>query len=186
MLIADGVHDARTKVVAADGAAGTVTVASFADPPGGWRIAYDGPLPEKEDPDAPGLFAPGGCYLRKFRPHGTPCYYWGRLDKEWDLGHRKYGRRLMVNFADATGDLCARRPDWTTAKDLAQWHDVARTIAGHIIDRYGADALEFTWSVFNEPDLGPLFWRATGTRCRISMTTRPMPSCEPSRTGVLI
>ena len=36
----------------------------------------------------------------------------------------------------------------------------ARTIAGHVIDRYGADALSFTWSVFNEPDLGPLFWRA--------------------------
>ncbi len=46
-------------------------------------------------------------------------------------------------------------------KDYAQWHDVARTIAGHVIDRYGADALDFTWSVFNEPDLGPLFWRAS-------------------------
>ena len=46
------------------------------------------------------------------------------------------------------------------SKDYAQWHDVARTIAGHVIDRYGADALDFTWSVFNEPDLGPLFWRA--------------------------
>ena len=49
---------------------------------------------------------------------------------------------------------------WTTVKDYVQWHDVARTIAGHIIDRYGADALSFTWSIFNEPDLGGLFWRA--------------------------
>ncbi len=161
VLLADGVNDARTKVIAADGAAGTVTVSAFADPPDGWKIAYDGPLPDKEDPDAPGLFAPGGCYLRKFRPYGTPCYYWGRLDKEWDLGHRKYGRRLMVNFADATGDLARDGRSWTTAKDLAQWHDVARTIAGHLIDRYGADALTFTWSLFNEPDLGPLFWRAS-------------------------
>ncbi len=161
VLIADGIHDARTKVITVDGAAGTVVVAPFADPPGGWKIAYDGPLPTRDDPDAPGLFPPGGCYLRKDNPHGTPCYYWGRLDKEFDLIHRRYGRRLMVNFADATGDLARDGRSWTTVKDLAQWHDVARTIAGHVIDRYGAAALEFTWSVFNEPDLGAIFWRAS-------------------------
>ncbi len=59
VLIADGLHDARTRVIAADSAAGTVTVAPFATPPGGWKIAYDGPLPDREDPDAPGLFPPG-------------------------------------------------------------------------------------------------------------------------------
>ena len=160
VLIADGVNDARTKVLAADGAAGTVTVTPFATPPGGWKIAYEGPLPDREDPDGPGLFPPGGCYLRKYAPHGTPCYYWGRLDKEWDLAHRQNGRRLMVNFADATGDLARDGRSWTTVKDYVQWHEVARTIAGHIIDRYGEGALGFTWSVFNEPDLGPLFWRA--------------------------
>src|SRR5262249_23172606 len=134
---------------------------TFAAPTGGWKVAYDGKLPDREDPDAPGLFPPGGCYLIKSRPHGTPCYYWGRLDKEFDLIHRRYGRRLMVNLADATGDLARDGRSWTTAKDLAEWHDVARTITGHIIDRYGADALTFTWSVFNEPDLGALFWRAS-------------------------
>ena len=161
VLIADGDHDARTRVVAVDDAAGTVAVGPVAAPRGGWKVAYEGPLPEKEDPDAPGLFPPGGCYLRKLTPHGTACYYWGRLDKEWDLAHRRYGRRLMVNFADATGDLARDGRGWTTVKDYAQWHDVARTIAGHIIDRYGADSIGFTWSVFNEPDLGPLFWRAS-------------------------
>ncbi|HKI17634.1 MAG TPA: hypothetical protein VKA15_07125, partial [Isosphaeraceae bacterium] len=160
VLIADGVSDARTKVVAASDAAGTVTVAPFAAPPGGWKIAYEGPLPEREDPDGPGLFPPGGCYLRKYAPHGTACYYWGRLDKEWDLAHRRYGRRLMVNFADAPGDLSRDGRSWTTVKDYVQWHEVARTIAGHVIDRYGEGALDFTWSVFNEPDLGPYFWRA--------------------------
>jgi hypothetical protein len=78
VLIADGVHDALTKVIAADSGVGTVTVAAVGTPSGGWKIAYDGPLPEREDPDAPGLFPPGGCYLRKFKPHGTPCYYWVR------------------------------------------------------------------------------------------------------------
>ena len=66
----------------------------------------------------------------------------------------------MVNFADAPGDLSRDGRSWTTVKDYAQWHDVARTIAGHVIDRYGDAALGFTWSVFNEPDLGRLFWRA--------------------------
>ena len=66
----------------------------------------------------------------------------------------------MPNFADAPGDLSRDGRSWTTVKDYAQWHEVARTIAGHIIDRYGEDALSFTWSVFNEPDLGrPLLAR---------------------------
>jgi hypothetical protein len=161
VLVADGVHDARTKVLAVDSPAGAVTLAPFKTPPGGWKIAYEGPLPDRENHDAPGLFPPGGCYLRKFAPSGTPCYYWGRLDKEWDLIHGRYGRRLIVNFADATGDLSRDGRSWTTVKDYAQWHEVARTIAGHLIDRYGASTLDFTWSVFNEPDLGPLFWRAS-------------------------
>jgi hypothetical protein len=160
VLIADGVHDARARVVSVDDAARTVTVTAFPTPQGGWKLAHEGPLPTREDPDAPGLFPLGGCYLRKFNPVGTPVYYWGRLDKEWDLAVTTYGRRLMVNFADATGDLARDGRSWTTVKDYAQWHEVARTIAGHVIDRYGAKALEFTWSVFNEPDLGPLFWRA--------------------------
>jgi hypothetical protein len=160
VLIADGVHGVRTRVLAADNATATVMVAPVADPPGGWKIAYAGPLPLKQDPDAPGLFPSGGCYLRKFNPPGTPCYYWGRLDKEWDLASRRGGRRVVANFADAAGDLARDGRSWTTAKDYVQWHEVAQTIAGHIIDRYGAESLNFTWSVFNEPDLGPLFWRS--------------------------
>jgi hypothetical protein len=159
VLIADGVHDARVQVVSTDDSQGTVLVSAVPDPAGGWKIAPDGPLPKREDPDAPGLFAPGGCYLRKFRPVGTPCYYWGRLDKEWDSVVRMSGRRLVVNFADAPGDLSRDGRSWTTVKDYAEWHDVARAIAGHIIDRYGERALGFAWSIFNEPDLGPLFWR---------------------------
>jgi hypothetical protein len=161
VLIADGVHDARASVLAVDSLAQTVTVTPAETPPGGWKIAYDGPLPDREDPDAPGLFAAGGCYLRKFKPRGTACYYWGRLDKEWDLAVRRYGRRVMANFADAPGDVARDGRNWTTVKDLAQWHGIVREITGHIIDRYGADSLSFTWSIFNEPDLGPVFWRAT-------------------------
>ena len=161
VLVADGIHDARAKVVSADSKAGTVTLGPIAAPPGGWKIAYDGPLPARQDPDAPGLFPPGGCYLRKYSSCGTLCYYWGRLDKEWDLAVRRYGRRVLPNFADAPGDLSRDGREWTTVKDYAQWHEAARAIAGHIIDRYGQNALGFTWSIFNEPDLGGLFWRAS-------------------------
>lgn len=160
VLIADGVHDAHAKVIAVDENDHTVTVTSFKEPEGGWKIAYAGKPPTKEDPDAPGLFAPGGCYLRKLKPHGTPCYYWGRLDKEWDQAHKRFGRRIMPNFADAAGDLSRDGRDWTTVKDYDEWHEVVLAMAGHIIDRYGADSLQFTWSIFNEPDLGPAFWRA--------------------------
>lgn len=161
VLVADGVHSARTRVIAVDETAKAIRVAAFAVPEGGWTLEYGAPLPTREDPDAPGLFASGGCYLRKHDPPGTPCYYWGRLDKEWDLAHRRNGRRLLVNFADAAGDLARDGRDWTAPKDYAEWHDVVIAITGHVIDRYGGDdALTFVWSVFNEPDLLGIFWRA--------------------------
>lgn len=160
VLVADNVNDARSKVLAVDDQAKTVLVGLLAAPADGWKIAYEGPLPTKENPDAPGLFAPGGCYLRKFRPHGTACYYWGRIDKEWDLVVRRYNRRLLVNFADAPWDLAVDGHSWTTAKDYAQWHDVVRTITDHLIVRYGDKALTFTYSIFNEADLQKAFWHA--------------------------
>jgi len=159
VLIADGVHDARAKVLSADDIAHTVTLDSLPTPTGGWKLDYAAPLPTHEDPDAPGLFPRSGTYLRKFKPHGTPCYYWGRLDKEWDLVHRHYGRRLLVNFADAPGDLSIDGRNWNTVKDYVEWHETVRAITNHLIDRYGDDCLTFTWSIFNEPDLGILFWR---------------------------
>lgn len=160
VLIADGVHDARAKVIRTDDGKRTVLVTAFANPADGWKIAYSGVPSTKENRDAPGIFPPGGCYLIKFRPSGTPVYYWGRLDREWDIAHRQFRRRLMPNFADAPGDLALDGRNWTTAKDYAQLHEVTRAITTHIIQRYGADALDFPWSVFNEPDLAALFWRS--------------------------
>ncbi len=159
VLIADGVHDARAKVVRADDDARSVLVTKFDTPDGGWKLDYTGSLPTREDPQAPGLFPPGGTYLRKFAPCGTPTYYWGRMDSEFDLVHRQFRRRLIVNFTDAPGDLAIDGRNWTTAKDYAELQDVTRTITGHIIDRYGAVSLDFVWSIFNEPDLGAAFWR---------------------------
>lgn len=160
VLIADDTHDARAEVVSADDAADTVLVKSLTDPAGGWSLKYSSPPPTKDDPHVPGRFALGGCYLRKFKPVGTPTYYWARLDKEFDLAHRTYSRRLMPNFTDAPGDLAIDGRNWTTAKDYAQLHEATRVIADHIIARYGDASLTFPWSIFNEPDLGVLFWRS--------------------------
>ena len=129
VLVADGVSHARAKVVAVvddSAAAKSLLVSPLDEPAGGWKIDYARALPIEEDPHAPGLFPPGGCYLRKFRPAGTPHYYWGRLDKEWDIAHRRFGRRLVVNFADAPGDLSVDGRDWTYPKDYAEYHEVVR------------------------------------------------------------
>jgi hypothetical protein len=163
VLIADGVSDAKAKVLAIlDDRTGArnLLVTSFKVPVDGWKIEYSGPLSRKEDPNAPGIFPPGGCYLSKFRPAGTPRYYWGRLDKEWDIAHRRFGRRLVVNFAEAPGDLSVDGRDWTFPKDYVEYHEVVRAYTSHLIARYGDACLNFYWSVFNEPDLTSLFWRS--------------------------
>lgn len=159
VLITDGSNSSQATVVRVDAGRGEVAVSGLQMPEKGWKLAYTRPLPTQEDPAAPGLFASGGCYLLKFSPAGTPCYFWGRLDHEWDLGVNRYGRRIVVNFADAAGDLSIDGRNWTTAKDYAELHEATRTIVSHIIERYGDKSLKFDWSMFNEPDLSALFWR---------------------------
>jgi len=162
VLIADGVSSATAKVlevVKDTSPARRVRVSRFDTPEAGWKIEYSRPLPEREDPDAPGLFPSGGCYLRKLRPAGTPHYYWGRIDKEWDIAHR-FGRRQVVNFNEAPGDLSIDGRNWTYPKDYVEHHRVVRAFTSHLIERYGDACLEYYWSVFNEPDLAAAFWRS--------------------------
>ena len=163
VLIADVANSARAKVVAVvedSSGSRSLLVTSFKAPTDGWKIEYDQPLPVKSNPDAPGLFPPGGCHLRKFRPVGTPHYFWERLDKEWDISHRRFGRRLVVNFTDAPGDLSVDGRNWTYPKDYFQYHQVVRAYTDHLIERYGDACLDFVWSVFNEADLAAAFWRS--------------------------
>ena len=162
ILIADGVSDARAKVVEVVNDAiplKTLLVTAFTNPAVGWKIDYAKPLPTKEDPNWPGLFPSGGCYLRKFAPAGTPHYYWGRLDKEWDIHQRQFGRRIEVNICAALGDLSIDGQNWNRPKDYAEHHQVVYDLAAHVIDRYGKASMSFYWSVFNEVDLAASFWR---------------------------
>jgi hypothetical protein len=163
VLIGDGVASSEAKVleIVEDAReARRLLVTPFEGPADGWKLEYAAPLPEQEDADAPGLFPPGGCYLFKLRPSGTPYYYWGRVDKEWDLACRRFQRRLVVNFVDAPGDLSVDGRDFTYPKDYVQYHGVVYAFTAHVIDRYGDACLDFLWSVFNEPDLSVAFWRS--------------------------
>lgn len=131
VLIADGVSSARAFVTETHDAESVVQVTAFEDPSEGWKLDYTRPLPPAEDPHAPGLFPPGGTYLRKFAPVGTPHYYWGRVDHEWDIVHGKHDRRVIPRFVDAIGCLALDGRSGTTAKDLAQHHEVTREITTH-------------------------------------------------------
>lgn len=155
-----GVPNASAKVIAVDDARRTVLVTDFPDPPGGWDLKYWEPLPEREDPRMPGLFPPGGCYLKKLNPSGKAHYYWGRLDHEFDLCNTRKGYRPVVDFHEAPGDLSIDGGNWTHPKDYVQYHEVVGAIASHLIERYGDASRHFLWSVFNEPDLMSMFWRS--------------------------
>jgi len=160
ILVADGTHAGRAKVLTVDDERRIVSVNKLELPAEKWKLDYAAPPPVTEPPNVPGRFAVGGATLRKFNPVGTPAYYWKRLDAEWDLSFKQFGHRLMPNFADAPGDLSIDGRNWTTAKDYAQLHEATRAITGHLLDRYGPACLDFRWSVFNEPDLGAFFWRS--------------------------
>ena len=163
VLIADGVHSATTRVLRViddEKNPRGLLLEPFPTPEGGWNIDYRSELSEKENPSAPGLFPSGGCYLYKFKPVGDLHYYWGRLDQEWDISHRRFGRRLVVNFCEAPGDLSVDGRNWTHPKDYAQHHEAVHAISTHVIERYGDACLDFYWSVFNEPDLASAFWRS--------------------------
>jgi len=163
VLVADGINSAEAKVIKIiedSPDSRQLLVTTFEDPSDGWKLEYASALPATEDPNAPGFFPPGGCHLLKLRPAGTPRYYWGRVDKEWDIAHHRFQRRIVVNFVDAPGDLAIDGRNFTYPKDYAQYHEVVRAYTSHIIERYGDACLDFHWSVFNEPDLAAAFWRS--------------------------
>jgi hypothetical protein len=159
ILVADGIQSTRGTVTAVDDRAGTVLLDEFDQPDQPWQLEYPRPLPTIEDPHSPGLFPPGGTYLRKFDPPGTAHYYWGRVHHEWDLLVKQFGFRVIPRFAGAPGDLSIDGRGGTTAKCLVQLHEVTREITSHLIQRYGRATLDWPWVVLNEPDLMSVYWR---------------------------
>ncbi len=136
-------------------------------PPSSWILDYAGSHPP-DNPDTPDNFTLPLCYLRKLDPAGTPVYYWRRLDDEWDIVHGQHGRRVQVNFSYTPLDL-ARDPvpahpgghgSISPPKDWPQWHEFVRQVVFHLIDRYGAAALDFQYSFGNENNFS-IFWSGT-------------------------
>lgn len=170
--IADDYHAGDTVLIVAKDKSATATIASVqgtspsvllstvSEPIRDWKAAYDLAPATTENPDAPGIFPVGGLHLVKLKPTGTPCYYWGRVDKEWDPAVWRHNRRLIPSFCEAPGDTSLDGRNGNAPKDYAELHEAVRAIATHIIRRYGAASTDFQWSVLNEPDLGFLFFRA--------------------------
>lgn len=157
ILIADASNDRRAFVISVNDAENTVLVTNFEQPAGGWLIDYFSEPPKEENPVLPGLFPKGGTYLYKFNPVGTPVYYWGRLDYVLGELHLKYGQPLIINFAEAPGDTSINGKRDNFPKDYVQFHKVIYDMTSHIIDRYGDATTTWLWSIFNEPDLSPVF-----------------------------
>lgn len=145
----------------------TVIISQLRGSPDSWVLDYSGAIP-KDIPETPGNFSLPRCYLRKFKPSGTPVYFWDRLDAEMDLVHKKLGRRLIVNFASTPTDLSENgvpghpggNSSPTKPKDYIEYWKFVYTVTDHIVKRYGRATQDFYYSVGNEFDLPP-FWRDT-------------------------
>jgi hypothetical protein len=143
-----------------------IHVTKLAIPAASWELDFPGSKPG-DSPDTPGNFTHPLGALRKFRPAGTPVYYWARLDDEWDR-HVAHGRRPHVNVEAVGIDLCITgRVNGTTGgdcanlpKDWLEWHGVIRALIDHIVDRYGEQVADWYYSIGNEPNHNT-FWGGT-------------------------
>ncbi len=166
VTIADRTKSETATVQSVDDVQHKVTVSRLVN--ASWTLNYPGSTPA-DDPDTPDNFTLPLCYLRKFIPAGTQVYYWRRIDDEWDQVHGDFHRRLIVDFTYTPLDL-ARTPvpastgghgSTSPPKDWLAWHTFVRALTLHLIDRYGAAAADFLYSVGNENNF-TLFW--TGTK----------------------
>lgn len=166
VTIADRTKSETATVQSVDDVQHKVTVSRLVH--ASWTLDYPGSTPA-DDPDTPDNFTLPLCYLRKFSPAGTQVYYWRRIDDEWDEVYGTFHRRLIVDFTYTPLDL-ARTPvpastgghgSTSPPKDWLSWHTFVRALTLHLVDRYGAGAADFLYSVGNENNFS-LFW--TGTK----------------------
>jgi glycosyl hydrolase family 39 (putative alpha-L-iduronidase) len=161
VLIADESRSIAATVQSVDEEARVVTL--FAPPdtplPAGWRAPPPPQFPP-DDPRTPGNFARGLVRLLRLDPPGTPAFWFGRVDHQWDLVHARFGRRLVINFDRVPVDLSSDGVvnGGKGMKCAREWHEVVRTVTAHLIDRYGRSLADSYVSIANEPDLGSYFW----------------------------
>lgn len=122
-------------------------------------------VPPADNPRTPDNFPHPVGALRKYSPAGSPVYYWTRLDDELDQ-HVAHGRRPVMVLHGSPVDACRLgRPEnelggecTDRPKSYVQWDAIVRRLVTHLIDRYGSQTLDWTWSIGNEPEL---FWTGT-------------------------
>lgn len=166
VTVADREKYEVAEVIDVDENARVVKVQQLTTPPVSWILDYPGSHPA-DNPRTPDNFTLPLCYLRKRSPSGTPVYYWTRIDDEWDVVHGQHGRRIQVNFSYTPLDLAREPVPASTGghgsiglpKDWLQWHEFVRQVVFHVIDRYGAPAADFYYSVGNENNFS-IFWSA--------------------------
>jgi glycosyl hydrolase family 39 (putative alpha-L-iduronidase) len=166
VLVADRFHSEVAAVLSVDDARGLIAVRRLKTPAADWVLDYPGSMP-MDNPATPDNFSYPLGALRKYRPSGTPVYYWARVDDELDQ-HVAHGRDSVITFHGTPFDLCRRAvgedefggacPD--RPKDYREWDAFVRAYVGHLIDRHGPKVATWTFSVGNEPDLSQ-FWVGT-------------------------
>ena len=107
-----------------------------------------------------------GCDIYREDGQGQAIYHWTVMDEVFDEIIR-FGFKPIVELGfmpDALASIPERRQQWGRAnisppKDYDKWQELVRATVAHWLDRYGRAELE-TWyfEVWNEPDLGWLFW----------------------------
>lgn len=161
VLLADESRSRTAVVRSVDEAAHVVVLlpSDGALVPAEWRKP---PLPvlPPDDPRTPANFARGLVRLLRLDPPGTPAYWFARIDHQWDLVHSRFGRRLVINFDRVPVDLSSDGVvnGGKGMKCAREWHEVARALTLHLIDRYGRSLVDSYVSIANEPDLGTYFW----------------------------
>lgn len=107
-----------------------------------------------------------GCDIYHEDAQGRVTYNWAVMDEIFDEILR-FGFKPIVEFGftpDALASIPERRQKWGRAnisppKDYRKWQDLVQATTAHLLERYGrAELLTWYFEVWNEPDLGWLFW----------------------------
>lgn len=107
-----------------------------------------------------------GCDIYNENAAGEAVYNWEIVDQVFDEILRS-GLKPMVEFGfmpDELASIPERRQKWSKAnisppKDYNRWRDLVYATVSHLLQRYGAAEIRsWRFEVWNEPDLGYLFW----------------------------
>lgn len=107
-----------------------------------------------------------GCNIYQVDKRGNVSYHWETVDQVFDLIIQN-GFKPIIEFGfmpDALASIPERRQKWgrgniSPPSDYKKWSTLVYETVKHLCERYGENEVA-TWyfEVWNEPDLGYLFW----------------------------